>query len=60
MRIYLASERFSRLCFRKFQIVKQSRKMVHLSAMIFTNKKYSIKGKSESSTRWLKRQAKVS
>jgi hypothetical protein len=58
MWFYSTSNRLSRLCLGKLVIAKQPRKKIHPSA-ILASKKFSIKGKSESSTRWLRRQAKV-
>ncbi|XP_028395920.1 uncharacterized protein LOC114519938 [Dendronephthya gigantea] len=57
MYIHSASKKLSRLCLRSFQILPQSSRNLHGSD--FEYKKFrSIKGKSESSSRWLRRQAK--
>ena len=40
MHFCLPSKRLSRLCFREFQLAKELRKMLHVSALIFTNKKF--------------------
>ena len=61
MRFYCTSKKLFRLSLREFEMMKESRKMLHISNAVSASKKLNsfIKGKSESSTRWLKRQAKV-
>ena len=58
MYFYSTSNRLLRLRLHEFAIIKLSRKKLHHSNSILVSKKFSIKGKSESSSRWLRRQAK--
>ena len=59
MYFYPRSNRLPRLCLQEFVIIKQSRKILpHTNSIHVSKIKFSIKGKSESSSRWLRRQAK--